>query len=100
MMYPTAPMALDAWADVDAAIAAARQSRQNKIERLSTLSSLVILVGAIWLMWPNLQSAFKGDSGLFQGLGYPLLIIATGSFYKTACSTTHRLVRVLVRLPA
>ena len=67
MMYPTAPMALDAWADVDAAIAAARQSRQNKIERLSTLSSLVILVGAIWLMWPNLQSAFKGDSGLFQG---------------------------------
>ena len=40
MMYPTAPMALDAWADVDAAIAAARQSRQNKIERLSTLSSL------------------------------------------------------------
>ena len=66
MMYPTAPMALDAWADVDAAIAAARQSRQNKIERLSTLSSLVILVGAIWLMWPNLQSAFKGDSGLFK----------------------------------
>ena len=78
MMYPTAPMALDAWADVDAAIAAARQSRQNKIERLSTLSSLVILIGAIWLMWPNLQSAFKGDSGLFQGLGYPLLIIAYG----------------------
>ena len=29
-------------------------------------------------MWPNLQSAFKGDSGLFQGLGYPLLIIAYG----------------------
>ena len=78
MMYPTAPMALDAWADVDAAIAAARQSRQDKIERLSTLSSLVILAGAIWLMWPNLQSAFKGDSGLFQGLGYPLLIIAYG----------------------
>ena len=78
MMAPTGGMALDAWADVDAAISAARQSRQEKIERLSTFSSLIILAGAIWLMWPNLQSAFKGDSGLFEGLGYPLLIIAYG----------------------
>ena len=71
-------MALDAWADVDAAIDAARQARKQRIERLTTASSLVILSGAVWLMLPNLQTALKGDSGLLEGLGYPLLIIAYG----------------------
>ena len=71
-------MALDAWADVDAAIDAARQARKQRIERLTTASSLIILAGAIWLMWPNLQTALKGESGLLEGLGYPLLIIAYG----------------------
>ncbi|MDA9182952.1 hypothetical protein N9O12_00955 [Candidatus Poseidoniaceae archaeon] len=78
VMQPSSVMALDAWADVDAAIDAARQSRKQSIERLTTASSLVILSGTVWLMWPNLQSALKGDEGLLEGLGYPLLIIAYG----------------------
>ena len=78
VMQPRSVMALDAWADVDAAIDAARLSRKQSIERLTTVSSLVILSGAVWLMWPNLQSALKGDEGLLEGLGYPLLIIAYG----------------------
>ncbi|MBT3477821.1 MAG: DMT family transporter [Euryarchaeota archaeon] len=78
VMQPRSVMALDAWADVDAAIDAARQSRKQRIERLTTASSLVILSGAVWLMWPNLQSALKGDAGLLEGLGYPLLVIAYG----------------------
>jgi hypothetical protein len=71
-------MALDAWADVDAAITAARKSRQQRLDRLTSSSALLVLTGAVWLMWPSLQSAVKGDSGLFEGLGYPLLIIAYG----------------------
>ena len=71
-------MALDAWADVDAALIAARQSRQQRLERLTSSSALLILTGAVWLMWPSLQSAIKGDSGLLEGLGYPLLIIVYG----------------------
>ncbi|MCH1422286.1 MAG: hypothetical protein L7U62_02180 [Candidatus Poseidoniaceae archaeon] len=71
-------MALDAWADVDAAIDAERQSLQQRIERLTTLSALVILSGAVWLMWPNLRSALNGEAGLLEGLGYPLLVIAYG----------------------
>jgi len=77
-MSPTCVMALDAWADVDAALDAARQSRQQRLERLTSSSALLILTGAVWLMWPSLQSAINGDSGLFEGLGYPLLIIAYG----------------------
>lgn len=77
-MSPTCVMALDAWADVDAALVVARQSRQQRLERLTSSSALLILTGAVWLMWPSLQSALKGDSGLFEGLGYPLLIIAYG----------------------
>jgi len=77
-MSPTCVMALDAWADVDAALIAARQSRQQRLERLTSSSALLILIGAVWLMWPSLQSALKGESGLFEGLGYPLLIIAYG----------------------
>ncbi|MBT60103.1 MAG: hypothetical protein CMA63_00940 [Euryarchaeota archaeon] len=71
-------MALDAWADVDAAIAAAKEAQQNRIDRLTTFSALLILGGAIWLMWPNLQSAIRGESGLLGGLGYPLVVIAYG----------------------
>lgn len=74
----TSAMALDAWADVDAAIKAAKESRQNRIERLTTGSALLILAGAIWLMWPNLQSAIQGESGLVGGLGFPLVVIAYG----------------------
>ena len=49
VMQPRSVMALDAWADVDAAIDAARQARKQRIERLTTASSLVILSGAVWL---------------------------------------------------
>ena len=77
-MSPRCIMALDAWADVDAAITAARKSRQQRLDRLTSSSALLVLTGAVWLMWPSLQSAVKGDSGLFEGLGYPLLIIAYG----------------------
>lgn len=77
-MSPRCIMALDAWADVDAAITAARKSRQQRLDRLTSSSALLVLTGAVWLMWPSLQSAIKGDSGLFEGLGYPLLIIAYG----------------------
>jgi len=75
---PRCTMALDAWADVDAALVAAQQSRLQRVERLTSGSALLILSGAVWLMWPSLQSAVKGDSGLLEGLGYPLLIIAYG----------------------
>jgi hypothetical protein len=37
VMQPRSVMALDAWADVDAAIDAARQARKQRIERLTTL---------------------------------------------------------------
>lgn len=78
VMSPTLLMALDAWADVDAALLAARESRQQRLDRLTSGSALLILAGAVWLMWPSLQSAMKGESGLLEGLGYPLLIIAYG----------------------
>lgn len=71
-------MALDAWADVDAALEAARKSRQQRLDRLTNGSALLILAGAVWLMWPSLESAVKGESGLLEGLGYPLIVIAYG----------------------
>ena len=71
-------MALDAWADVDEAINAARKSRQQRLDRLTGGSALLILSGAVWLMWPSLEAAVKGEPGLLEGLGYPLLVIAYG----------------------
>lgn len=71
-------MAIDAWADVDAALDAARKSRQQQLDRLTSGSALLILTGAVWLLWPSLQSAIKGESGLLEGLGYPLVVIAYG----------------------
>ena len=71
-------MALDAWADVDEAINAARKSRQQRLDRLTGGSALLILSGAVWLMWPSLEAAVKGEPGLLEGLGYPLFVIAYG----------------------
>ena len=75
---PDKGMALDAWADVDAALNAARKSRQQRLDRLTGASALLILTGAVWLMWPSLEAAMKGEPGLLEGLGYPLLVIAYG----------------------
>ena len=78
MMSLSSGMALDAWVDVDAALDAARKSRQQRLDRLTSGSALLILTGAVWLMWPSLQSAIKGEAGLLEGLGYPLIVIAYG----------------------
>jgi len=69
---------MDEWADVETAIQAAIKQRQQRIESLTGISALLILSGAIWLVWPNLSSAIKGESGLFSDLGLPLLILAWG----------------------
>ena len=58
---------MDAWSDVDGAIQAAIKQRNTNLERLVTASSLLILIGAIWLVWPNLSAAAKGESGLLTG---------------------------------
>ena len=78
VMSVTMCMALDAWADVDAALDAARKSRQLRLDRLTGGSALLILTGAVWLMWPSLEAAINGESGLLEGLGYPLIVIAYG----------------------
>ena len=78
VMSVTMCMALDAWADVDAALDAARKSRQLRLDRLTGGSALLILTGAVWLMWPSLEAAMNGESGLLEGLGYPLIVIAYG----------------------
>ncbi len=78
VMYLSSCMALDAWVDVDAALDAARKSRQQRLDRLTSGSALLILAGAVWLMWPSLQSAIRGEAGLLEGLGYPLIVIAYG----------------------
>ena len=69
---------VDAWADVETAIEAAIKQRQQRLERLTTASALLLLSGALWLMWPSLNAAMNGDSGLLKGLGLPLLIIVWG----------------------
>ncbi len=69
---------MDEWVDVETAINAAIKQRLKRIEALTGFSALLILSGAIWLVWPNLSSALRGDSGLFSGLGLPLLILAWG----------------------
>ena len=77
-MSVTMCMALDAWADVDAALDDARKSRKLRLDRLTGGSALLILAGAVWLMWPSLEAAINGESGLLEGLGYPLIVIAYG----------------------
>ena len=69
---------MDAWADVETAIEAAIKQRQQRLERLTTASALLLLSGALWLMWPSLNAAMNGESGLLKGLGLPLLIIVWG----------------------
>ncbi len=69
---------MDAWSDVDGAIQAAIKQRNANLERLVTASTLIILLGSIWLVWPNLSAAAKGESGLLTGLGMPILILIWG----------------------
>jgi len=69
---------MDAWADVETAIQSAIKQRQQRLERLTSVSALILLAGALWLMWPNLNAAIKGESGLLKGLGFPLVIIIWG----------------------
>ncbi len=69
---------MDAWSDVDGAIQAAIKQRNANLERLVTASTLIILLGSIWLVWPNLSAAVKGESGLLTGLGMPILILIWG----------------------
>lgn len=69
---------VDAWADVETAIESAIKQRQQRLERLTSTSALLLLSGALWLMWPNLNAAMLGESGLLKGLGFPLLIIVWG----------------------
>ena len=69
---------MDAWADVETAIQAAIKQRKQRLERLTSASALVLLAGALWLMWPSLNAAMRGESGLLKGLGFPLVIIVWG----------------------
>ena len=66
---------MDAWADVEGAIQSALEQRKQNIERLTALSAITILIGAVWLVWPTISSAAKGESGLLTGLGLPVIIL-------------------------
>lgn len=69
---------VDAWADVEAAIESAVNQRQARLARLTSGSAMLLLTGALWLMWPNLNAAVRGEAGLLKGLGFPLVIIVWG----------------------
>ena len=69
---------MDAWADVEGAIQSALEQRKQNIERLTALSAITILIGAVWLVWPTISSAAKGESGLLTGLGLPIIILIWG----------------------
>ena len=69
---------MDEWADVEGAIKAAIKQRQKRLETLTGISAMLILSSAIWLIWPNITSALKGESGLFSVLGLPLLVLVWG----------------------
>ena len=69
---------MDAWADVESAIQAAVKQRNDRLEKLVAISAISILLGAIWLVWPTLSAAAKGEGGLLTGLGMPILILAWG----------------------
>ena len=69
---------MDAWADVEGAIQSALEQRKQNIDRLTALSAITILIGAVWLVWPTISSAAKGESGLLTGLGLPIIILIWG----------------------
>ena len=69
---------MDAWADVESAIQAAVQQRNERLEKLVAISAISILLAAIWLVWPTLSAAAKGEGGLLNGLGMPILILTWG----------------------
>tara|TARA_B100001250_G_scaffold410908_1_gene438330 strand:+ start:3219 stop:4979 length:1761 start_codon:yes stop_codon:yes gene_type:complete len=69
---------MDAWSDVEGAIQAAIKQRNDHLERLIAISAISILLGAIWLVWPTLSSAIKGEGGLLNGLGLPIIILIWG----------------------
>ena len=69
---------MDAWSDVEGAIQAAIKQRTDRLEKLVAASSMLILVGAIWLIWPTLSAALKGEGGLLNGLGMPIIILIWG----------------------
>ena len=69
---------VDAWADVETAIESAVAQRQQRLDRLTSASALALLTGALWLMWPSLDAAIQGESGLLNGLGFPLMVIVWG----------------------
>ena len=69
---------MDAWSDVEGAIQAAIKQRNARLERLVAASSMLILFGAIWLVWPILSAAAKGEGGLLNGLGMPILVLIWG----------------------
>lgn len=69
---------MDEWADVEGAIKAAIKQRKKRLENLTGISAMLILSSAIWLVWPNLMSAIKGESGLFSVLGLPLIVLLWG----------------------
>ena len=69
---------MDAWSDVEGAIQAAIKQRTDRLEKLVAASSMLILLGAIWLVWPTLSAAAKGEGGLLTGLGMPIIILIWG----------------------
>ena len=69
---------MDAWSDVEGAIQAAIKQRTDRLEKLVATSSMLILLGAIWLVWPTLSVAAKGEGGLLTGLGMPIIILIWG----------------------
>ena len=64
--------------DVEGAIQAAIKQRTERLEKLVATSSMLILLGAIWLVWPTLSAAAKGEGGLLTGLGMPIIILIWG----------------------
>ena len=66
---------VDAWADVETAIESAVAQRQQRLDRLTSASALALLTGALWLMWPSLDAAIRGEPGLLNGLGLSLIHI-------------------------
>ena len=69
---------MDAWSDIDGAIQAAIKQRSKRVENLVAASSVLILLGATWLVWPTLSAAVKGQGGLLNGLGMPIIILVWG----------------------
>ena len=61
---------MDAWSDVEGAIQAAIKQRTERLEKLVATSSMLILLGAIWLVWPTLSAAVKGEGGFANRIRY------------------------------